>query len=414
MKALALLPLLLLCFSATLTGLARADVKQEVATAKASADTYQLDLTPPDLSAFALLDVNPNQVTRPGTVRELSAALLNGVKPDGTIVPGVAIEWSPVTSVATSLADYRKTLLLRRLTLSAASVSEGAATRSAVGLRWVIKDDSDPLADATLEAEIAASLDELDQAPAAQREGKAIIDVIKATPGLTPHLPKLVGLFDLKAPPPASLCADEFARRTAPDPAAPAPLPVPTEADRTLLCELVNRWAAFRARQAAENEAATDRVSKQIEAAKERARKKLWNELVVQLAAGVVGLADDGRWESLEFERFQTSLNLAVGMGSWGQFIARVDYSRVEAGDGSTGLGAGGRLLIGTAYARGGVEGYTRTPGTDSEKQLFAATGELRLGGNVWLELQVGAETEAGGKHPAMVTRGNIKYGAPE
>lgn len=406
--------LLLLCFCATVTTLARADVKKEVADAKANPDSYQLDLTPPDLSAFALLDVNPNQVTRPGTVRELSAALLNGVKPDGTIVPGVAIEWSPVTSAATSLADYRKTLYLRRLTLSAASVSEGAATRSAVGLRWVIKDDSDPLADATLEAEIADSLADIDPAPATQQEGKAIIDIIKSNPRLSAHLPKLVDLFDLNHPAPASLCADEFAKRTAPDPALPAPLPVPTDADRTLVCELVDRWAAFRAGQAAENEVAKERVSRQIDAAKQRARDKHWNDLVVQLGAGVVGLADDGRWESLEFERFQTSLNLALGLGSWGQFIARVDYSRVEAGEGTTGLGAGARVLIGTAYARGGVEGYTRTPGNDSETYQFAGTGELRLGGNVWLELQVGAESEPGGDHPSMVTRGNIKYGAPE
>src|SRR5688500_8755389 len=84
----------------TATGAGRPDAQAQAGTTaverlREDQRNFTLDLTPPDLSAFDLLGINPTEVTRPGTVRELAAALANGISSSGQITPGLALEWAP-------------------------------------------------------------------------------------------------------------------------------------------------------------------------------------------------------------------------------------------------------------------------------------------------------------------------------
>ncbi|MGH7675451.1 MAG: hypothetical protein ACREMV_09280, partial [Gemmatimonadales bacterium] len=55
----------------------------------------QVDLTVPEAPAFVLLGVAPSEVSRPGNVRELGVALLNGVDKSGRLRAGLAVTAAP-------------------------------------------------------------------------------------------------------------------------------------------------------------------------------------------------------------------------------------------------------------------------------------------------------------------------------
>ena len=60
-----------------------------------SIDDYYVDYSVPDITAFSILDVNPNDVVRPGNVKEFAAGVINYVSENGNLKPGLAIEIAP-------------------------------------------------------------------------------------------------------------------------------------------------------------------------------------------------------------------------------------------------------------------------------------------------------------------------------
>lgn len=108
----------------------------------------------PESPAFLFLGTKPTSVTRPGSLRDLGAALINGIDAEGKAVQGLAIEASPWTLIpgfSVSLQDYQKSWL--KYVLSNASVSfatarasgDSSSTGVALGLRLVLLDGSDPM-----------------------------------------------------------------------------------------------------------------------------------------------------------------------------------------------------------------------------------------------------------------------------
>ena len=67
-----------------------------------SIDDYYVDFSVPDITAFSILDVNPNDVVRPGNVKEFAAGVVNYVSENGNLKPGLAIELAPYRLLARS------------------------------------------------------------------------------------------------------------------------------------------------------------------------------------------------------------------------------------------------------------------------------------------------------------------------
>src|SRR4051812_11169208 len=61
-------------------------------------DALYHDFSIPDASAFSLLGITPNKVTRPSSAKEVSASLLNIAEGGSNISPGIALEWAPFTT----------------------------------------------------------------------------------------------------------------------------------------------------------------------------------------------------------------------------------------------------------------------------------------------------------------------------
>lgn len=121
-----------------------------------------LDLSVPDSPAFSVLGLTPEEVSRPTTARKLATSLLNGVDRHGVLQSGVAVDLAPYLALAGEslrLNDYRMRYGMRflsRLQMSVATVKASGnndeATRAAVGLRATLLDHGDPRTDPDLDA----------------------------------------------------------------------------------------------------------------------------------------------------------------------------------------------------------------------------------------------------------------------
>lgn len=109
------------------------------------------DRAPSAVPAFDALGLSPENVTTPGTPRELVADLLNGVDRNGVLQHGVAIETAPfrLMWVGTSLGEYQKSALLRwayNFSLSVATskaVEKSDAVQLALGFKEVLWESAD-------------------------------------------------------------------------------------------------------------------------------------------------------------------------------------------------------------------------------------------------------------------------------
>jgi hypothetical protein len=127
--------------------------------ARELAESY-LDLAVPDVPAFAVLGIQPQNVTRPSEIRDLVATFLSAYDDDGTFNAGAAVVWSPGRTLLLprlTRGDYREGGLggfLRRAILvnhdlsfaTTASAEDTSSVRLAVGIRFLLADAGDPLA----------------------------------------------------------------------------------------------------------------------------------------------------------------------------------------------------------------------------------------------------------------------------
>jgi hypothetical protein len=130
----------------------------------------------PDAPAFTFLSVTPGKIERPGSIRDLGVAVLNGVGDDGNPTQGVAVDaslWNLIPGYDISLAKYQQSRLAYLLANLQASVATAMAAgdstdlNAAIGFKTVIVDQGDPLLSDSLVQAVAAGLarcrDELDQ-----------------------------------------------------------------------------------------------------------------------------------------------------------------------------------------------------------------------------------------------------------
>jgi hypothetical protein len=130
----------------------------------------------PDAPAFTFLSVTPGRIERPGSVRDLGVAVLNGIGDDGNPTQGIAIDaslWNLIPGYDVPLATYqsnRLAYILANLQASIGSAMAGGDSsnlNAAIGFKAVLVDQGDPLLSDSLVQAVAAGLascrDELDQ-----------------------------------------------------------------------------------------------------------------------------------------------------------------------------------------------------------------------------------------------------------
>lgn len=348
--------LLLLCVG---TIASRAHAQGDPDGASGAGSDAALDLfSVPESPAALLLDASPASVARPTTTRELTAALLNAVGPDGRVKQGVAVEVAPSLLWRTSLAQYRASGLRRALhraqlsLATARSSGDSAATDVALGLRVQLVQAADPITD--------------------PRFADALFAAAARCPA--PAAPPL--------PPPGG---------------APPP-PVAADPARTACLE-----------------AALDSV------ARDYARAR-WNaaHLVVAAAAGTRLAALDQAPET-GLGAYVTASG-GIPLGDWGQLLlaATLHDRRLTAdAERTTLFSYGNRLIVGSDRLNlfGEVTGQSRLDGPEvgSKTTLTWVVGlELRLARGVWLATGLGddeRQRELGlGGAPSLLVA-NLRWG---
>jgi hypothetical protein len=108
----------------------------------------------PESPAFTFLGTTPAEVTRPGSVRDLALALINGVDADGRVVSGFAMEaslWQILPGVRVPLTQYQNSRWSYALANTQASLGtarsngEPGATDISLGLKFILFDAGDPM-----------------------------------------------------------------------------------------------------------------------------------------------------------------------------------------------------------------------------------------------------------------------------
>lgn len=384
-----------------------------------SLDALFIDFAVPDLAAFTLLGVDGSQISRPGTVRELSVALANGLNADGIPEQGTGLEFAPfrVLEKPQTLRAYRKNARLFRLTLSAATVRNADSTQFGFGFRWVPFDAADPYTNRALEDAIKAAL-----APGL----KAGVDPVAATDFLDEFaIPTLFGLsttrrdtllkvFELDEP---ALMPKPFAAKTVIEQvtailnADGETLSATQEEDLRALAERYIRLVS------AYNEVDAD-LEQAVKARKKAFRDSMWNARSFQIAGGVTLLSSDST-DGFDESTLSGFAGYAQPLGRYGQLIAHAQlrlplYADDEASSDAEDLqvSLGGRLLLGNATQRLSLEGLWGRNDTrlgDDDAFRITVGAEFRIAENAYLELATGMNLSDGGKS-SFITLGGLKY----
>lgn len=104
-------------------------------------DLY-IDLSPSNVSAFKLLDINkePIDITEPSKLKEFSINLLTQAAVNyGNVIPGLAIEWAPFLSFKKINKD-KKVSTEDKLKLDLATVEDSSSAKLALGFYYLIMD----------------------------------------------------------------------------------------------------------------------------------------------------------------------------------------------------------------------------------------------------------------------------------
>ena len=137
----------------------------DTASAGDAADASIARFSIPESPAFVFLNATPSSVTRPTAPREFAAAIINGIDNTGRVRQGLAIEFQPaLLAHPVRLEDYQRRGL--KYILSTAQLSLGTvrssgdsgATDLAYGVRLLLYDRTDPMADRGFTGELADAL----------------------------------------------------------------------------------------------------------------------------------------------------------------------------------------------------------------------------------------------------------------
>lgn len=405
-----------LVFLAVSTGAAKSPEKDTLG----DINDFYIDFAVPDPSAFTLLDVSSEAVSRPATPKELGAQFLNAAGDGKEIRSGIALEWAPVQTfekdIIVGMAEYAARRPWRNLTLSFGTLRDTASARMALGMRWVPWDEGDPLIDPDNSRKIVALL-KSDNDGGASRTAKtrflvrkqerfrkidsAIYDS-KIESGADDDFPSVDPLPDSPQP---VLLADSLRNIFLKHGAGLSP------EDSVLIDSIVveySRMCEFQRLRKGSRESRLEEVLQEF-------AKGHWNASSLQIGGGMVWASGEFTWAGLEGERGTVYASLALKVGGWGQWIVQPKYSRASDTSGFYDIASlGSRFLAGRNDMRFSVEGLYQFDGSRKESghTMKATVGmEFRMGEGLWLEVAGGLENPVDRFEDASIlSLGSLKY----
>lgn len=388
-------------------------------------DDYYIDFAIPDLSAYSLLNISPDNINKPRNIKELSFTLLN-INKDGKINPGVGVEWSPLYSLKDELKnvkEYQKNYLLYALQLSSATNVDDEGAKLAFSFKWTPIDNTNPLLSNKLGNRIIEKLikgnfidnykDFSDtitaffSAFAINNNNKLILinyfetDTSKYEPPepFTPEAQKERVIKEL------SKCNISLNSNQQIQLSSLSELYIKLISSKTIYSKDIESWVI--------NE-------------KKQFQKEHWNSSILEISSGYIFNSVDSTWNNLKGNRWSSYICGGMPLGKHFQFIGQIQYSNFIEKDTfqipyvnyyhKSMFFVGGKILGGNENNRFSIEGsYTNLQSSLSKyndsKMRFCIGFEYKLTEGLWAEVATGAysSTYEGDKFKPM-TIGSIKY----
>jgi len=404
---------------------------QEEKKEKLKLDNYYIDFAIPDIGAFTLLNTKPDNITTPGSVKEVAASIMSVVSSGYTITPGLAIDWSPGQTWirACSPEAYSKNALIRNLQITTGTVADTSGTRVALGLKWTFLDKTDPLMDVAfrqhLQALMFKGLSEV-----TQEKNKFIRDLSAFIHGIcvTYSITNEPGLWDATSK--LLNPTDTISRKTAVNEnfkkASVTILSYINQPGTTKLSEAENGQLSelcYRLYQIGINsEDFHSSLNQELSDAKKEWLNNHWNATIMTFGLGWTGNSVNNKWSSLSIQTIKAYLNGQFKIKKKSMVTALISYTMQQPGatTDSTVLSqafAGARFLTGNARNRFSLDlgyGYKFAQTTSFNQQILnAAIGfEFKISDGMFFEIASGLTGEPSEffSNGSIMALGGLKY----
>lgn len=372
-------------------------------------DDYYIDFAIPDIGAFTLLNTKPDNITTPGSVKEVAASIMSAVSSGYTITPGLAIDWSPGQTwiKACTPKAYSKNALIRNLQITTGTVADTSGTRVALGLKWTFLDKTDPLMDVAFRKYLEVLMSK-GQSEVTKDKNKFIHDLsayihaicvsysITNEPGLWAATSKLLNPTDSIQ---RKIAVNEnFKKATA------TILSYINQTGTRELNEEENRQLSelcYRLYQIGTNiESFHSSLYQDLSDAKKEWLNNHWNATIMTFGLGWTGNSVNNKWSSLSIQTLKAYLNGQFKIKKKSMVTALISYTMQQPGatTDSTILSqvfGGARFLTGNARNRFSLDlgyGYKFAQSTSFNQQtLNAAIGfEFKISDGMFFEIASG------------------------
>jgi hypothetical protein len=413
-------------------------------------DDYYIDFSIPDIGAFTLLNIKPDNITTPGSPKELGASILNVVSSKDKITPGLAIDWSPYQTFSNnkSTLDYINAKKYRGLQFTFGSVADSFGTRVATGIKFTLIDQTDPLSDKSFHESlinISDSIDKkineyslsysysvqkylyyLDTIRNIKDNDRLIFRNEKIMSNLNQNNPLIIKRelfvnYNILIKEIDSLIIarnNQIKKSNKDNNKNNDTLKLLNENEKNtimdfclklkLLQELKNNSDAF--------------FSRNFVIKKKEWQNNHWNKPVLVWGFGWIGNSMDDKWESLTTQQLKTYLNGSFGIKKYSQIsgILAYTYPKNDSISDSTitsKLFFGLRYLIGNSKARFSIDagyGFSVAEKNDYNKQnlIFTIGTEFKMSDGIYLEIAGGfnSDPKEFSKSANILVLGGLKY----
>jgi hypothetical protein len=324
------------------------------------ADQYRVNFSVPDAPAFEILGIEPSDLLRPVSVRELTASFSNfgGLNQGLTLPRSFAVEFSPgmlISGSHLSLDRYRKNPLPYRIRVSGAANrgTDSARTQLGFGVRLSLIDDADPRTDQAF----IDSLTAIDH------------QINRVFSGLPPSSTK----FETEVLNPNNVLT-------------------------------------------AEQRQQVEQLQQRIVALKKAHEERSWNARLLDVAYAVGASAEDSTGRGAQVDAHSLWATFANPVGRWGQLLlgVRGGMARDSVDDGFSGtVSAAARLYAGSNDYKFFAETRIASGGPVADHFLLHGGAEAALPFSLWANASAGWEVPTSGGRGRLVTRFSFKSGLP-
>ncbi len=399
-------------------------------------DSMYIDFSVPDLSAFSFLDIESDEIVRPGNMKKLAYGISNYLDSDGTLRPGFALEYSPLNfSKKHNQSWWERSFRYEQFALTSGTVQDDSlGLRFALGFKWVPYDKSDPFGDNGFYKHIIDKVVALEKDSKAQTLQDAYISFLNnVTSDLEITLNIINKTFDF-------LNEDTIKKHEKEVKYLQINAPIEFFSNRLIKAldeiniyneehnDAIYHYSKAYVTLLIDHVDFNEKVKKIVVNEKKRYKEKNWNASSFLIAGGIVGNSTTCKYNDLKFEKLGTIFSYAQKIPSKKenskiksqalfQFKLEHDVSDVTLYDLKWSVGS--RTLIGNANNRLSIDIFYSASRLDEEMEdydqirylRYTIGTELKLDEGTWLELAFGGQSFfEGDKGTAIIPSFGFKH----